>query len=226
MKKRVRTDTILLAVIIGFSASLYMFPGIYLRNQYIDNWLDFFGMIVLLKGVLLRMAARGHKRRYSDKSRNLVTSGPYSMVRNPMYLGSFMMGAGFILMVCPLWILPVFALLFYLRFKRQVIKEEAFLTEMFGKEYEQYCSHTPRIFPKITDIFKVRIKDIFNMEEAFSTKEKRGLFFWPVLAVVLETIQQLVVYRQTDIITTIVIFCSAIVVFCIGVWGMLLINRQ
>ncbi len=225
MKKRVRTDTVLLAVTIGFTAFLYMFPGVYLRNQYIDNWLDFFGMIVLLKGIILRMTARGHKLRYSAKSKKLVTSGPYCLVRNPMYLGSFLMGAGFILMVWPLWVVPIFAVLFYLRFKRQVIKEEIFLTEMFGKEYEEYCVRTPRIFPRIRNIFKVRIKDIFNIDEAFSTKEKRGLFVWPVFAVVLETLQELVVYRQVDIITTIVIFCSAMVIFFIGLMIMLQISK-
>ena len=136
MKKRVKIDSTLLSFFIIMTGFLFTFRNLYPHSPYFDDTLDFFGFMVLLTGTLLRMAARGHKKAHSAKSVKLVTTGPYTLVRNPMYLGSFLMGAGFILMVWPWWSLPVFTWIFYLRFRKQVVQEEKFLGEAFGNEYK------------------------------------------------------------------------------------------
>ncbi len=216
MKKRIKIDSSLLSFIIILTGFLYLFPGLYSSNRVFDNVMDFFGMIIILKGVLLRMSARGYKKANSRKSESLVTDGPYSLVRNPMYLGSFLLGAGFVLIVWPWWSLPAFSGLFYMRFKKQVVKEEALLTEVFGKEYKSYCHKVPRVFPSCKQILKFKLKDVINIEEAFSTKEKRGLIGWPVLAVLMESFQEIFIFKGTDIGQTLLIFVSAMVVFAIG----------
>jgi len=216
MKKRIKIDSSLLSFVIILTGFLYLFPGLYSSNRNFDNIMDFFGLITILKGVLLRMSARGHKKAHSKKSEALVTDGPYSLVRNPMYLGSFLLGAGFVLIVWPWWSLPIFAGLFYMRFKKQVVKEEALLTEVFGKEYTSYCRKVSRVFPSYKKIFKLKMKDVIDMEEAFSTKEKRGLMGWPILAVLLESFQEIFVFKSTDIGQTFLIFVSAMLLFAAG----------
>ncbi|MCK5013626.1 MAG: isoprenylcysteine carboxylmethyltransferase family protein [Candidatus Omnitrophica bacterium] len=216
MKKRIKIDSALLSFIIIITGFLFAFRGIYPRNPFLDDTLDFLGFFILLGGILLRMSARGHKKAHSKKGQALVTSGPYTLVRNPMYLGSFLMGAGFIFMVWPWWSLLLFAVLFYLRFMRQVVKEEEFLEKLAEKRYKAYCRKVPRIFPSVEMMGKFDIKKIVNLEEAFSTKEKRGLWGWPLLAVLLESFQEQLVFGETIPSHTIMIFLMAAILFVIG----------
>jgi len=110
----------------------------------------------------------------------------------------------------------VFAILFYIRFNKQMVKEEVFLTEHFGDSYAAYCQQAPRIFPRLSDILKIKIRDVFNVDEMMSTKEKRGLYTWPILAVVLETIQEKLVFGMVDVPQTVFIFLAAFVAVVIG----------
>jgi len=162
------------------------------------------------------MSARGHKKRNSKKSVSLVKTGPYKLIRNPMYLGSFLIGVGFSLIIWPWWLVPPFTLLFYLRFNEQVVIEEVYLNEIFGDEFRNYCKRVPRYFPSWEGLHKIKTKEIYNLEDAFSTKEKRGLLGWPMLAIVLENFQEMMVYGITNTIQTLIVFMITIIIFIIG----------
>ena len=217
MKQRVKIDSLLaVAAGIGFTAFLYLFPRLFSMSHGLDHWMDFFGLIIILEGNVLRMAARGHKKANSQKSNQLVTTGLYALVRNPMYLGSFLIGSGFILIAWPWWMFPVFTILFYLRFKKQIVKEEAFLGAAFGNEYKSYCAKVPRFFSSLKNLSDDTRPAIFNWHEIFSTKEKNGLVIWPILAVLLESIQEKIVFGRVDISQTICVFLSAMVAYAIG----------
>ena len=180
MKKRIQVDSSILSLIIIGTGFLFLCKNIYPKNLLWDNILDVLGFCCILDGTLIRMAARGHKKATSQKSKNLVDTGPYSLVRNPMYLGSFLMGCGFALMVWPWWSLPLFAWLFYERFKHQVVKEEQYLGKQFGEAYQKYCAEVPRAIPSSEGMMRMRMKSVINLKEAFSTNEKRGLWAWPI----------------------------------------------
>ncbi len=218
MKKRIQIDSALLSFLVILTGFLYLNKGLYWTNRSLDNVLDFLGIMAVLKGTLLRMAARGHKKTNSAQGESLVMTGPYTLVRNPMYLGSFLMGVGFILIVWPWWSLPIFAVLFYLRFNQQIVKEEEHLSRLFGADYAAYCQKTPRLFPSLKRMGKVRIKEVFNFKEALNTKEKRALLGWPLLAVVLETFQESIVFGRSDLVQTVNIFLGAMVLFAIVLW--------
>ena len=216
MKKRVQVDSLILSSIIIFTGVLYLFPGLYSKSIFSDNVFDYFGFLAMLSGIYLRMAARGYKKEFSKKGHGLVSDGLYALVRNPMYLGSFLMGAGFLLIVWLWWALPLFALAFYQRFNKQMIKEEKHLEELFGEEYKDYCKKTPRLFPKIKKMKSLKFSQTFPWDIAWSTKEKRGLFLWPILGIVLETFQQQVVLRQTNMGQTVMIAAFAGVAFAVS----------
>lgn len=240
MKKRIKFDSAILFSLILSTLFLYFKRGLFLTTPFWDNILDVLGFSIVLKGTLWRMAARGHKKIYSGLGGQLVTTGPYAVVRNPMYLGSFLMGVGFVLMLWPWWSLPLFVWLFYLRFNRQIVKEESHLAAVFGGEFAIYCQKTPRIFPSLYCLSSVRLPDghgqaglpanghgiikgarvreIFNLKEALSTKERRGLLAWPALAVGLETFQESVVFGGSDIRRTVCLFFAAALVFAISFW--------
>jgi len=82
------------------------------------------------------------------KSKFLVMTGPYRIVRNPFYLSYILFWiAGFLGSLQVLVLLPIGGL-FYLYWKAAV-EEEVFLATQFGKSYEQYLQSVGRFFPKL-----------------------------------------------------------------------------
>ena len=215
MKIRIKIDTALLILTVVLTVFLFASQDVYPQNTWVDNILDFLGMMIVLKGTLLRMSARGHKKAYSQRGESLVATGPYMLVRNPMYLGSFLIGLGFVMLVWPVWLMPVFALMFYLRFIRQISEEEKQLSGLFGSGYKHYCDRVPRLFPTVESLLNCKTKEAFNLQETFSTKEIWGLIAWPIVAVILETIQEIFVFGQTDIYKTVYLFTGAVLTFVI-----------
>ena len=217
MKLRIKIDVAILIFIAVITGAVYFYaPGFYSCSPALNNILDFFGVIMILKGNLLRMWARGHKKAFSDNSGRLVVTGPYMLTRNPMYGGTFLVGAGFVLVAWPWWILPVFTFVFYIRFKRQIVYEEKVLAKAFGQEYKSYCERTPRLFPSVRQLLIIDWKKTFNWTEALSTKEARGLIIWPIVALTLNCIQEKLIFGYVDLKTAMVVFISACLVFVVG----------
>ena len=114
------------------------------------------GGAVALVGLLLRAWAAGHIR----KNAQLATSGPYAFTRNPLYLGSFLLGLGFTIaagqprLLGGAWATLVFGGLFaalFLGIYLPVMRvEAATMAELFGDEYSAYARSVPLFFPRLT----------------------------------------------------------------------------
>ncbi len=83
----------------------------------------------------------------SKKNAELVTSGPYSVMRNPLYFFSFIGAAGVGLMFGSLLVALGLALATYVVFSITAAKEADFLRAKFGPAYEAYSSRTPMFWP-------------------------------------------------------------------------------
>ena len=104
------------------------------------------GAVVSILGLAIRAWASGHIRKNSA----LATSGPYAFTRNPLYLGSFLLGVGFTI-ASGFWPLGIlFALLFLGIYFPVMRVESATLAELFGKEFQDYARQVPLFFPRIT----------------------------------------------------------------------------
>jgi len=215
MKQRIKIDISLLLILVGMSGVLLFNKRLFLYNACLNNIMFSLGLVMILKGILLRMSARAHKKNRSKESESLVTSGPYALTRNPMYLGSFELGLGFVFIVWPWWSFPVFAYIFYLRFNRQMVKEEGYLISVFNQRYVQYCKEVPRLFPRIKKLISGKMKDLYNLDESFGTKEKRGLIGWPLLGILLEMAKRFMVVGRLDLYSVSLVALSTIVVFAI-----------
>jgi protein-S-isoprenylcysteine O-methyltransferase Ste14 len=79
----------------------------------------------------------------------LNTTGMYSIVRNPLYLGNFLMALGVVSFLRVWWILSIYVLLFALYYERIIFAEEMFLRRKFSKEYMNWAATTPAFFPRI-----------------------------------------------------------------------------
>ena len=156
MKARIRIHGFLI-----FSAVclVLIFPKFILSTGGIesqDDLLDAFGVFFVFIGYILRISSRGYKIENSAVGGKLVQEGPYAFVRNPMYLGTFFIGSGIILVLFQPWLYFIFLIVFSSVFLREIKKEKAFLTEKFGERYVDYCRRVPALFPSLDKLFHVR----------------------------------------------------------------------
>ena len=103
------------------------------------------GALVLVPGLVLRGLASGHVQ----KDKQLTTSGPYAYTRNPLYLGSLMLAAGFAVMARSWWIVAIMLMMFAAIYIPVIAGEERYLRQTFP-EYDDYARHVPRILPRFT----------------------------------------------------------------------------
>ncbi|PIP40633.1 MAG: hypothetical protein COX19_05255 [Desulfobacterales bacterium CG23_combo_of_CG06-09_8_20_14_all_51_8] len=71
--------------------------------------------------------------------KKLTVTGPYMVVRNPMYIGRFFLIFGILMMTGSLLSLAVFTIAYYFYMVNRVRREEKLLAEMFGEDYAEYC---------------------------------------------------------------------------------------
>ncbi len=101
------------------------------------------GFVVVLLGEAIRTWAAG----YIEKDETLVKNGPYRLVRNPLYLGSFLIGLGAVIIGHSLWFLLAFILLFLGTYLPTIFREERFLAQKFTTAYLNYQKIVPSFFP-------------------------------------------------------------------------------
>ncbi|MDB4878562.1 MAG: putative rane protein [Gemmatimonadetes bacterium] len=114
------------------------------------NWILGFLFIILGEAIRLAgVAAAGTvTRRRSRTVQRLVTYGIFAWMRNPLYVGNFLIWMGFIVISGVLWFLPVAVLLFAVEYTFIVRYEEGVLESIFGGEYLRYKDRTSRWFPQ------------------------------------------------------------------------------
>lgn len=92
---------------------------------------------------------RGYAAGYVKKNRELTQTGPYAHVRNPLYLGSILIAAGFAVALLSWPVGLALAGMFLLIYVPVIASEERFLRATFP-EFEGYCRRVPRLIPRLT----------------------------------------------------------------------------
>ena len=111
------------------------------------------GPFLVLAGEGLRWWAVGQigviSRTRSTRLGPLITTGPFTLCRNPLYVGNLLIWAGFTVWSGLLWMLPITLGIFIVYYRSIIEWEEALLTERFGEAYTEYVSVTPRWWPRL-----------------------------------------------------------------------------
>jgi protein-S-isoprenylcysteine O-methyltransferase Ste14 len=102
-------------------------------------------LALVLPGLWLRGYAAG----YVKKNRELTQTGPYAYTRNPLYLGSMLMAAGFAVALLSWLVALVLAVGFVVIYVPVIASEERFLRATFPN-FEAYCRRVPRLIPRWT----------------------------------------------------------------------------
>jgi protein-S-isoprenylcysteine O-methyltransferase Ste14 len=116
----------------------------------VANWLVGIALIAVGEGIRLAgVAAAGTvTRRRSRDVQRLVTYGIFGWVRNPLYVGNFLIWMGFVVISGVLWFLPIAIVLFAVEYSLIVAYEEGVLESIFGREYLDYKEIAPRWIPR------------------------------------------------------------------------------
>jgi len=124
------------------------------------------GLPVSILGLLLRAWAAGHLA----KNQNLATSGPYSYMRNPLYVGTLMVAAGLV-MASRQWLLAgLFGAVFLFIYLPVIELEEQHLRKLFPK-YSAYADEVPMLLP----FGRLRSSGVFQSRLYLKNQEYQAL---------------------------------------------------
>jgi protein-S-isoprenylcysteine O-methyltransferase Ste14 len=128
---------------LGFvTAALYLFE-LWRRQPHLPAvaW----SLLLVVPGLWLRGYASG----YVKKNRELTQTGPYAYTRNPLYLGSILIAAGFAVALMSWPVAAMLAAMFLIIYVPVIASEERFLRSAFP-DFDAYCRRVPRLFPRLT----------------------------------------------------------------------------
>ncbi len=117
-------------------------------------WWDWLALNVSLLGLAFRIYTIGHAPPFTSGGNvrkqvagELNTTGAYSLVRHPLYLGNLLMWLGPTLLVRSVWVTIICVLVFWLYYERITCAEEDFLETSFGNEFRAWSAVTPALLP-------------------------------------------------------------------------------
>ena len=110
-------------------------------------------LVCIIAGEALRIWSVGHSGRTTRakelKAPALATGGPYAVVRNPIYVGNFLLGLGYVLLTRIHWVIGAYIVFFFIQYTLIVNIEEEFLEGKFGDDYREYRKKVKRFIPNL-----------------------------------------------------------------------------
>ncbi len=120
-----------------------------------DNFWELFSLTVSFLGLAVRALVAGYVPRgtsgrntQTQVAETLNTKGMYSIVRNPLYLGNYLMILGIMLFTQVWWFVFLGTILFWAYYERIIFTEEEFLRQKFGKTFVEWAEKTPLAWPR------------------------------------------------------------------------------
>jgi hypothetical protein len=105
------------------------------------------GHLIRALAVGKRAAHTSGRNRDEQVAEALNSTGIYSMVRHPLYLGNITTYIGWAVFTGINWLVPVFLILFVAYYRLIIYAEEQFLTRKFGQNYLDWKNQTPLLLP-------------------------------------------------------------------------------
>ncbi len=143
------------------------------------------GIGYIIAGTLIRLWSNG----YAIKNDKLTTSGPYAFVRNPLYLGTFLIAIGFVIILKSQppyleWLAGgIFLLALSFMYYRTIKGEQGMLLAKYKDAYSDYCKQVPAMVPCLIPYSKGE-KWPFKLQRLINSKEHKTVFWIFILLVV------------------------------------------
>lgn len=142
---RRRLLAIFLALLVG---ALLFCQSVFPPNTPIHEFIETAGILLIFLGIIGRLWSTLYIG--GRKSAQVVTGGPYSITRNPLYLFSSVAAIGVGAQMGSFVIAIGFGVLCAVAFHLVILREEKYLTQALGSPYKAYLERVPRFFPKLS----------------------------------------------------------------------------
>jgi protein-S-isoprenylcysteine O-methyltransferase Ste14 len=150
------------------------------RDSDSKAWYELFCFAICMFGLFIRSYTLGYvAERTSGRNTTegqvadtVNTTGMYSMVRHPLYVGNFFMWLGIAAFTMNFWFLIAFIFMYWVYYERIMYAEEEFLTGKFGDAYTRWAAKTPAFIPSFNNF--IAPSQPFNFRKVIR-QEKTGL---------------------------------------------------
>ncbi|MDX1563269.1 MAG: isoprenylcysteine carboxylmethyltransferase family protein [Gammaproteobacteria bacterium] len=115
-------------------------------------WSAAVGLALAIVGMLVRLYASG----YIMKNKELAQSGPYALVRHPLYTGNILLVIGFSIANLNVWAIPVALVFFWFYYPTAIEYEDRKLHGIFGQDWEQWAARTPALIPNFGNVEQIK----------------------------------------------------------------------
>lgn len=211
---RYRSFLPILVLIIG--TILYLrteiYPGtFFLEETPFEIYYEMFALFISLVGLFIRVYTVGNSAK-NTSGRNtkkgqiadtLNTSGMYSIVRHPLYVGNLLMWMGPAMMTGHFWFIIAFVLFYWVYYERIMYAEEQYLRSKFGEQYLKWSENVPAFAPRFKNFKKSSLP--FNWRKVLK-KEKNGLFALFLIFCVFDIVGE-TIHHRTDYNYFLIVMC-------------------
>lgn len=139
---------VLAALVVVMGALLLVGQSTFPPESMMHETIEMFGVLLIFLGIVGRLWSTLYIG--GRKSAQVVTGGPYSITRNPLYVFSTVAAAGVGAQMGSFTAMFGFGLLCALAFHLVILREERFLKDVLGAPYEAYLARVPRFFPRLS----------------------------------------------------------------------------
>ena len=134
------------------------------------------------------------KNTAEQKADTVNSTGFYSIVRHPLYLGNFLMWLSAALLIANIWFILVFCLVYWVYYERIMYAEEAYLRDKFGDSYLNWANTVPTFFPRCKNYRKPSLP--FNWMKAIKS-EKNSFAALTLIFCLFDIIGQIITQRYS-----------------------------
>lgn len=156
-------------------------PNLSLTLLIICSLVSLLGQVI--RGIAIGTSAKNTSGRNTDKqiADALNTTGIYSTVRHPLYLGNYFMWIGIVMFTFNIYFVVIVSLLFWIYYERIMFAEERFLEGKFGASYVDWSMKVPPFWPSGKNYVKnhipLSVKTVFRREYSGITATIIGFVF-------------------------------------------------
>jgi protein-S-isoprenylcysteine O-methyltransferase Ste14 len=181
-----------------------------------DTWeifclgISFFGLFI--RCITIGYVPKGTSGRNTDQQRadRLNTTGMYSIVRHPLYLGNFLIMLGIMMFTQVGWIVLISVLAFWLYYERIIFAEEEFLRKKYGGIFVEWAERTPAFFPALRRWQRPELPFSFR---TVLRREYTGLFVITLSFTALEVVGDIIADGRVEMDTEWIAFFTAGLIF-------------
>ena len=143
---------LLMTIPVAVASQQYDWP---LHSHTLQERWEIVCLVVSFSGFLVRIltvgfvpkGTSGRNAKEGQIADRLNTTGMYSIVRHPLYVGNFLIGLGIFMFYLFWWLVAIYVLAFWLYYERICFVEEDFLRRKFGDEFEEWSRNTSAFIP-------------------------------------------------------------------------------